>query len=161
MVVDLLGWAGDKQLAYPGQLAKEVLDKGVRVPLLRTEIYAQIIKQLTQNRNPESTTKYWQMMRLALTHFPPSPELENYLEAWIRAQGSAHYYALQLLHETQFRGAKSVVPTPEEIMVLAGKDYSQTRAAVTKVSLASRRTSVVRSSQFNPFICSCLGCSPA
>lgn len=52
MSLDILGWAGDKQLNYPAQLAKEVLERGVRIPLLRNEIYAQIIKQLTQNRNP-------------------------------------------------------------------------------------------------------------
>jgi hypothetical protein len=88
-------------------------------------------------------------MRLCLIHFPPATDFENYLEAWLRAQGQAHAGSIQLLHETQFKGAKSSVPPPEEIMAMASRDYSQTRAAVTRVPLASRRTSVSGLRQLN------------
>ncbi len=145
LLPDILGWSGDKQLAYPAQLAKEILERGVRVPPLRGEIYAQLVKQLSANRGgPESVTRLWQLVHLCLSYFPPSPECENYFEAWLRAQGSAHRGALMLLHERQFRGVETAVPNAEELLKQASRDYSQTRAAVTTVSLATRRTSIVR-----------------
>lgn len=47
---DILGWSGDKKLQYPAQLAKDILEKGVRLPAIRNEIFLQIVKQLNNNK---------------------------------------------------------------------------------------------------------------
>eukprot|EP01128_Nolandella_sp_AFSM9_P005027 TRINITY_DN2371_c0_g1_i1.p1 TRINITY_DN2371_c0_g1~~TRINITY_DN2371_c0_g1_i1.p1 ORF type:complete len:1548 (+),score=443.67 TRINITY_DN2371_c0_g1_i1:76-4644(+) len=147
---NVLGWCGDKKIQYPAQLARDVLEKGVRLPALRNEIFLQIVKQLNQNKGgQESQTKLWQLMRLCLFHFPPNADFENYLEAFIRSQGDAHRASINLLHETQFKGAKTSVPTPEEVATMASQDYRQARNSVVGVSLRSKRTSVGSLEQLN------------
>lgn len=46
---------------------------------LRDEIFCQIIKQTTNNPNPESCVKGWQLMAIAAGVYPPSAEFEPYL----------------------------------------------------------------------------------
>lgn len=119
-----------------------MLDRGIRLPALRGELYAQLVKQLSGNSSTESQTKLWQLLHLMLTHFPPAPEFENYLEAFLRAQGPAHHNAVQMLHEIQFRGPKAAAPSPEELQQLAQRDWGQVRQTVVRVTLTQRRTSV-------------------
>lgn len=51
---------------------------------LRDELYCQLVKQFSDNRKAESVQRVWQMMLLALSTFPPSEALENYLEMFLR-----------------------------------------------------------------------------
>lgn len=52
----------------------------------RDEIYCQLIKQLTNNPGSVSNNRGWNLLNICLYVFPPSRELENYLEVFIRNQ---------------------------------------------------------------------------
>lgn len=45
----------------------------------RTQVYLQIMKQLTNNPKPDSTAKGWQVMCMGCSTFLPSMDFENYL----------------------------------------------------------------------------------
>jgi len=70
----------------PDHYGLNILLEGHSIPELRNEIYCQLIKQLTNNPKPQSINRGWNMMTLCLYSFPPTPELENYLEVFIRNQ---------------------------------------------------------------------------
>eukprot|EP01038_Epipyxis_sp_PR26KG_P008757 gene8757-11831_t len=76
---DLLGYMGDKMLAFPTMLAQDILRIGHEHKPLRDEIYLQIIKQLINCPRPSSVAKGWQMMCMCVGTFPPSQQFENFL----------------------------------------------------------------------------------
>ena len=80
---DLLGYMGDKHMPFPAMLAQDVLRKGFEIPIIRDEIFIQIIKQLSSNPRPESVAKGWQMMCMCVSTFPPSKRFENFLLHYI------------------------------------------------------------------------------
>jgi hypothetical protein len=51
---------------------------------LRDELFCHLVRQLNGNDNPYSVDRLWQLMLLALSTFPPSEPLENYLEHFLR-----------------------------------------------------------------------------
>jgi hypothetical protein len=50
------------------------------VPELRDEIFIQLCKQLTGNPSVVAVERGWVLLHVALCSFPPSEELENFLE---------------------------------------------------------------------------------
>lgn len=62
---------GDKTYAQPELLLVDVLKQGLENVELRSEIYCQIVKQLTQNPNGPSMAKGWDAMLICLATFPP------------------------------------------------------------------------------------------
>jgi len=74
----ILGYMKDRFHAYPVTLAHEVVFRGVEEPLLRDEIYCQLIKQSTRNPNPDSLILGWKLLYLCCSTFPPvTDELEK------------------------------------------------------------------------------------
>jgi len=63
-----------------------IVNKGHSQTVFRNEIYCQLIKQLTANEKPQSVSRGWNLLIVCLYVFPPSRELENYLEVFIRNQ---------------------------------------------------------------------------
>ena len=116
---NVLGYCGDRPGTgmYPAMLAREILDTGTDMPELRDEIYVQIMKQLTDNpREPLSAVaskRGWNLMALCLSTFPPSDQLENYLESFLRENGQ--HRSVKKLHKVVFRGAASTVPSAATI----------------------------------------------
>ena len=76
---NLLGYMGDKQMAYPATLAHNVILKGNEMPELVDEIYAQIIKQVSDNPADASEKAGWQLMCMCTGVFPPSRDFEYFL----------------------------------------------------------------------------------
>lgn len=72
---NLLAWMGDKTYSDPPLLMAEILKLGLESAgptfELRTEIYCQLIKQLTNNPSGPSAAKGWDAMVLCLATFPP------------------------------------------------------------------------------------------
>lgn len=55
---------------------------------LRTEIYCQLMKQLSSNPDPASEKKGWLLLMICLCAFPPGPSLEYHVQVFIREHAS-------------------------------------------------------------------------
>lgn len=51
---------------------------------IKTELYVQLLKQLSDNPNGASETKGWEMLALMLSCFPPPEIFENFVAMFIR-----------------------------------------------------------------------------
>ena len=126
-----------KHIAYMGDtsgslnsaalLIEQIIDKCSEYSQLRNEFTAQLIKQLTENPNPRSSEKGWNLLMIFIDTFKPSKEIENYFESWIRShppQLSHDVNVLQVLHTTYFLGNREITPTADDIMtLLEGRGY--------------------------------------
>lgn len=118
----LLGYMGDKSMAFPATLAQDILQKGLEIYEMRDEVYLQIMKQLSSNPTADSIAKGWQVMCMCVSTFPPSQEFENYLLNFMHEQkkkkGAVRNYA-KYCHRTLdgmlSSGASGFVPSVEEI----------------------------------------------
>lgn len=113
---NVMGWMGDRHYAYPATLLYEIMTKVVNVPSLRDEIFAQVIKQLTQNPSADSMKRGWQLLMVLLMTVPPSPKFENYIGTWLLHH--AQSYHIHELHETIFKGALAAPPTLPELIYI-------------------------------------------
>ena len=100
---NVLGYMGDRAYSYPLVLGHEVIEAGIANPELRDEIYCQIIKQMIDNPSSASIRRGWNLMALALSSFPPSDELENFLEMFLRKNDQLR--SVKKLHKIVFGGA--------------------------------------------------------
>ena len=83
----LLGFLRDRPYTYPLACLHEILALCIALPNLRDEAFFQIIKQLSGNGDSEIHEKLgWEAMSACLWCFPPSSELENHLEWWLRCR---------------------------------------------------------------------------
>jgi hypothetical protein len=85
----ILKFMGDskKKPQYPDACGDEIAQLAKDNPLIRDEVYMCLIKQLTNNPNSESMSRGWSLMGRLLTRFPPSDDLANYLEVYLRDNG--------------------------------------------------------------------------
>ena len=115
---NILGYMGDRSMSYPDQLAQDLLNQGLATPEVRDEIYCQLIKQMTQNPNPQSTQKGWKLMELCLQTFAPGDDFANYLEMYLRGNHGQdrekNKYVL-MLHDTQYGPKKTSAPNVETL----------------------------------------------
>ncbi len=72
---NILCFCKDKYHAYPITCAHAVIERGVSEPLLRDEIYLQLIKQSLLNSSAESTLRVWKLLYLVIWCWPPSHQL--------------------------------------------------------------------------------------
>ena len=108
-------YCGDqpREFAYPDTIAQELLQLALATPLLRDEVFIQLIRCMTGNHNTDSLQCARQLMFLCCSCFPPSEALENYLEAFLRrAREDACVFAV---HKTAYSGAVPATPTISEI----------------------------------------------
>ena len=113
MFRNALAFMGDKQMSKPLVLAQETVEMAITYPELRDEALIQVTKQLTSNPDPASEARGWVLMELCLSSFPPSEELENFIEAELRQRQALR--AIRVLHTTLYRGPRSLPPSLEEI----------------------------------------------
>ena len=120
----VLQWCGDRggEGGGPGaggyEVAKEVLEVGLKEAWMRDEIYLQLIKQLTHNPSSESEKHVWRLFYACLDTFPPLPEMENILDMWLQKHLIHGTAAVQLLHQTVYDGERKVVPTEQELQFI-------------------------------------------
>jgi myosin heavy subunit len=87
-----MGDSGKSEKA-PGEKLREVLQLAIDNPELRRELYLHPFKMLSPSSVPdiamfpttESAAKAWEMWAVYMSVFPPTPDLEDYLEAIIRS----------------------------------------------------------------------------
>jgi hypothetical protein len=68
---------------YPATMAAEALATARGEPVLRDELFCQIIKQVTDNPNESSLYLGWKLMYFALRSFEPEGELRDYVRSVI------------------------------------------------------------------------------
>jgi len=85
------GYMGDRFHAYPVTLAHQVLTSAEKEPLLRDEVYAQLIKQTTNHPISESEIYGWKLIYLCLLAFAPGQHMKPVLLSHIAASAPADY----------------------------------------------------------------------
>jgi hypothetical protein len=123
---NILGYMGDKKYDNPPLLAAELLRTTLEHPNkeLRTEVFCQLIKQVTGNPSQESAARGWELIILCLSTFPPAPDFENFLECYLRNFGNPPAKFVNLMHETLARLQRN----------------AQRRQAHARIHIAQRRT---------------------
>ncbi|KDN50829.1 hypothetical protein K437DRAFT_254998 [Tilletiaria anomala UBC 951] len=119
----LVGNSGAKD--SPPTVLEEIrwaLDVAIVNSPLRDEIFVQLMKQLTDNPDTESTFRGWQFLCVLLSSaFPPSRDLHSYLASWIAQRidaptiGPVAEYCLGRLEAIQKRGPRGKAPSLIEI----------------------------------------------
>jgi myosin heavy subunit len=79
------GFMGDRHYSFQDGLANQVLNIGLKAPLLRDEIYVQTMKQLKRNPTRDSQLRGWQLLALTCETFPPSDDLLLYMLHFVKA----------------------------------------------------------------------------
>jgi len=97
------GYMGDIFHNYPTTLAMELIDIGRKEPLLRDEIFCQLIKQTSSNPFPDSLLKGWRLIFLCAANFPCSKELAPFL-----LSHAASYAHTELPAEIGFNSVKDL-----------------------------------------------------
>lgn len=85
-----------------------IVGHGLSRPAIRDEIFCQICKQLTGNRNEMSRKRGWILMAICLGIFPPTDLFMRYLRNFLRL-GPDDYssYCLERLRRTLTNGART------------------------------------------------------
>lgn len=118
MFKNMLMFMGDKR--YSGDvdaLASELVTIAMNSSddSLRSEVYVQLMKQLTKNPNPESNRKGWRLMGLLLKYIMPSETLEDYLICFLMQRKSAGTYQayVSTFHELKYRNSGETYVPPQ------------------------------------------------
>lgn len=85
---NIRGYQRDCYHSYPATLAYDVLMTAIAQPLLRDEVYCQLIKQTTANPSADSQLLGLKLLYLCLSSFQPSPALKPCL--WSHLAQFAH-----------------------------------------------------------------------
>jgi hypothetical protein len=85
---NIRGYMRDTYHSYPASLAYDVVTAGLAQPLIRDEIYCQLIKQTTNNPSIDSVLLGLKLFYLCVSSFLPSPALK--LCIWSHLATFAH-----------------------------------------------------------------------
>eukprot|EP00479_Gromia_sphaerica_P001184 TRINITY_DN1134_c0_g1_i3.p1 TRINITY_DN1134_c0_g1~~TRINITY_DN1134_c0_g1_i3.p1 ORF type:complete len:239 (-),score=43.03 TRINITY_DN1134_c0_g1_i3:308-1024(-) len=108
----------------PQQIAIDVATTGLKSPILRDEIFCQVVKQIQSNPNGQSSQKGWDLMILCLNCFPPDHDFENYLEVFLKNNSQPVDRYILALHTIIYSKARKFgAPTPTEYdQIVSGKN---------------------------------------
>ncbi|XP_053842613.1 unconventional myosin-VIIb isoform X1 [Vidua macroura] len=85
-IMKFMGDYPSKQAHSSVEVTDQIFVPAIQEEVLRDEIYCQIMKQLTENRNRYSETKGWQLLWLCTGLFPPSKSLLKHAQKFIETR---------------------------------------------------------------------------
>lgn len=81
----ILGFMGDRSYPFPALLAEDIIERVGGNSDLQDETFCQLMKQMTNNPSLANINRGWVLMSQLLQKMSPSPQLENYLETFLRS----------------------------------------------------------------------------
>jgi hypothetical protein len=131
-----------------GNAVLDIIDAASnRYPIMRNELYFQLVKQLTENPRKRSWVRGWLLMTLYLHSFAPSvealPYVRNYVEVSLKSVvNDVHTLVSRALHEqTQGGGDASPTKVPTSAASVVGsvteEDISATKYCSKVISYCS------------------------
>lgn len=85
-IMKFMGDYPSKQAHSSVEVTDQIFVPAIQEEVLRDEIYCQIMKQLTENKNRYSETKGWQLLWLCTGLFPPSKSLLKHAQKFIETR---------------------------------------------------------------------------
>lgn len=91
---------------------------------LRDEVYCQVMKQATQNLNPEEQERAWWFMCMCCVSFPPRKPLYPYVKAFIKPYERDHIvgptssFSMDALKKVNYNGPRRLPPSAIEIQAI-------------------------------------------
>ncbi|XP_050163947.1 LOW QUALITY PROTEIN: unconventional myosin-VIIb-like [Myiozetetes cayanensis] len=85
-IMKFMGDYPSKQTHSSVEVTDQIFVAAIQEEVLRDEIYCQIMKQLTENKNRYSVTRGWQLLWLCTGLFPPSKSLLKHAQKFIETR---------------------------------------------------------------------------
>ncbi|XP_029945692.1 LOW QUALITY PROTEIN: unconventional myosin-XV [Salarias fasciatus] len=92
----VLRFMGDPHLngAQENMFGNYIIQRGLSSPLLRDEIFSQIVNQVWRNTNVDNAERGWLLLLACVCCFGPSPKMDKYLLKFVSDHGPAGGQAL-------------------------------------------------------------------
>ncbi|XP_049657860.1 unconventional myosin-VIIb isoform X3 [Accipiter gentilis] len=116
-IMKFMGDYPSKQTHSSVEITDQIFVAAIQEEVLRDEIYCQIMKQLTENRNRYSVTKGWQLLWLCTGLFPPSKSLLKHAQKFMETR-QKETLALECSRRIQTvmrSGSRKWAPHPVEV----------------------------------------------
>ncbi|XP_069721035.1 unconventional myosin-VIIb [Phaenicophaeus curvirostris] len=116
-IMKFMGDYPSKQTHSSVEVTDQIFVAAIQEEVLRDEIYCQIMKQLTENRNRYSVTKGWQLLWLCTGLFPPSKSLLKHAQKFIETR-QKETLALECgrrIQRVMRSGSRKWAPHPVEV----------------------------------------------
>lgn len=116
-IMKFMGDYPSKQTHSSVEVTDQIFVAAIQEEVLRDEIYCQIMKQLTENRNRYSMTKGWQLLWLCTGLFPPSKSLLKHAQKFMETR-QKETLALECSRRIQTvmrSGSRKWAPHPVEV----------------------------------------------
>ncbi|XP_050389741.1 myosin-VIIa [Patella vulgata] len=122
----ILKYMGDHPSRRTGRIANELTDQifepPLRIEILRDEVFCQIMKQLTDNKNRVSEDRGWELMWLATGCFNPSANLLKELSKFLSTrQNSIVNDCMMRLQKSLRNGPRKYPPHQVEVEAIQHK----------------------------------------
>jgi hypothetical protein len=112
---NVMGYMHDKKYPYPTTCAQELVNCALLHTHLRSEIYCQIIKQISDHPIVANQMRGWDLMAICLSQFPPNPDMENVLEIYLRTAPQRVSKYLACLRDTTYGPLRTESPSADEL----------------------------------------------
>uniref|UniRef100_A0A8B9V665 Myosin VIIB n=1 Tax=Anas zonorhyncha TaxID=75864 RepID=A0A8B9V665_9AVES len=116
-IMKFMGDYPSKQAHSSVEVTDQIFVAAIQEEVLRDEIYCQIMKQLTENRNRYSVTKGWQLLWLCTGLFPPSKSLLKHAQKFVetRKKEPLAMECSRRIQTVMRNGSRKWAPHPVEV----------------------------------------------
>ncbi|XP_072298739.1 unconventional myosin-XV [Eucyclogobius newberryi] len=96
LFIMVLRFMGDPHLngAQENMFGNYIIQRGIILPGLRDEIFAQVVNQVWRNSNPDNSERGWLLLLGCVCSFSPSAKMDKYLLKFVSDHAPAGYQAM-------------------------------------------------------------------